>query len=249
MTETRQKPIEPLTEQEIASLIRAARPESLSGARARALISLLAYGGLRIGEALALRPHDVDLEGGTVSVLRGKGGKQRVAALLAEGIPHVERWMRKRRPVTSTGPLLCTVKRGANVNGGTMRPGQPLGRDYAQHLLRRLASRAGIDRRVHPHGLRHSHAHLLALRGKLPTDIMQQLGHANLATTSGYLNSFAPASRVDRLREEPATWKAARWKRGGEGLPATRKWTAEELAAMIEALHAQQAALLEEARA
>ena len=201
----RAKPIEPLSEQEIADLIRAARPESLTGARARALISLLAYGGLRISEALAVRPQDVDLEAGTIAILRGKGGKQRVVALLPEGVPHVERWMRKRKKLAPAGsPLLCTVKQGANVSAKlAMQPGRPLCRNYAQHLLRRLAERAGIERRVHPHGLRHSHAALLALRGKLPTDIRDQLGHSSLGTTSTYLEAFAPAARVARIRDEP----------------------------------------------
>lgn len=201
MTIRRQKPIEPLSEAEIGAMLKAvARPSSLTGARARATVALLAYAGLRIGEALALRPQDVDLEAGTVSVLRGKGGKQRVAALLVEGVIHVERWMRLRPATANGGPLLCTVSSGVNVNSGHIQPGGPLQRESVHRLLQRLATRAGIERRVHPHGLRHSHAHLLAARGKLPTDIMQQLGHANLATTSGYLDSFAPAPRIERLR-------------------------------------------------
>jgi integrase len=202
MTIRRQRPIEPLTEGEIEALALAAPRHSTTGARARALVSLLAYGGLRIGEALALRPQDVDLDAGTINVLRGKGGKQRVVAFLPEGRLHVERWLRRRQAVGVNGsaPLLCTISSGRNTNGrAPMRPGGPLAVEYAQQLLVRLAARAGIPRRVHPHGLRHSHAHLLASRGHLITDIRDQLGHVSLDTTSRYLDSFAPAGRVARL--------------------------------------------------
>lgn len=198
----REKPIEPLTEDELDRLIAAAPESNPSGARARALVSLLAYAGLRVGEALAVRPQDVDLEAGTVNVLRGKGHRQRIAALLPEGAVHIENWMeqRARAGLNGSHPLLCTISTGKNVLADTMEPGAPLGRPYVHRLLQRLAERAEVTRRVHAHGLRHSHAHILASRGKLVTDIRDQLGHSNLATTSGYLDSFAPAGRIERLR-------------------------------------------------
>lgn len=199
MRTKRAKPIETLSEDQVIDLIRAASGRAPSGVRNRALLAVLYYAGLRVGEALSLRVSDVDLERGQVSVRRGKGAKQRVAALLPGGVPYVERWVRLRRSLGMRGPLFCTISSGGNELAGEMKPGRPLLRPYVAAVLRRLAQRAGIESRVHPHGLRHSHARLLAERGAMMPDVRDQLGHNSLATTSAYLDSFAPAGRVQRL--------------------------------------------------
>src|SRR6266496_2415806 len=79
-----------LTPKEIESLIRACSNRAPTGVRNRALIALAWRSGLRIGELLALRPKDVDLDTGTLVVQHGKGDKRRIvgvdtgtAALLA----------------------------------------------------------------------------------------------------------------------------------------------------------------------
>ena len=56
----------------------------------------------------------------------------------------------------------------------------------------RLARRAGIEKRVHPHGLRHTHAAELAFEGAPMNLIEAQLGHSSLATTSRYLAPHRP---------------------------------------------------------
>ena len=67
--------------------------------------------------------------------------------------------------------------------------------------LKRLAKRAGIDKRVHPHGFRHSHAvHLLRKGVPLP-DIQRQLGHLNLATTDEYLRGLGAGEHVEKVRD------------------------------------------------
>lgn len=72
---------------------------------------------------------------------------------------------------------------------------------YVQLMLKRLAGRAGIDKRVHPHGFRHSHAvHLLRKGVPLP-DIQRQLGHLNLATTDEYLRGLGAGERVEKVRD------------------------------------------------
>jgi integrase len=56
----------------------------------------------------------------------------------------------------------------------------------------RLAIRAGIEKRVHPHGLRQTHAYELTMEGVPVPIIRQQLGHASLATTDRYVGHLAP---------------------------------------------------------
>ena len=64
----------------------------------------------------------------------------------------------------------------------------------------RMARRAGVDKRVHPHGFRHTFAAELAAEG-VPLNVIQQaLGHSTAATTSRYLDHIAPQQVIDTLR-------------------------------------------------
>lgn len=105
--------------------------------------------GLRVSEALALRPSDLDLAAGTVRV---RDIPLPVAP--ATSAP-LARWLDLRAGLGLNGrqPLFCTISAGE-----VREKGQPLSSSYVRALLPRLAARAGIDRRVHPNALRHSHA-------------------------------------------------------------------------------------------
>ena len=65
-----------------------------------------------------------------------------------------------------------------------------------RRLLPRLARRAGIEKRVHAHGLRHAHA----AEGVPVNVVQQQLSHGSLATTDRYLRHIAPRERVEAMR-------------------------------------------------
>lgn len=77
----RRSPAELLTTDEIRALIRACSARAPTGIRNRALIAVLYRGGLRISEALALYPKDLDQGAGTVTVLHGKGDQRRTAGM------------------------------------------------------------------------------------------------------------------------------------------------------------------------
>jgi integrase len=78
--------------------------------------------------------------------------------------------------------------------------GRPIKDSYVRTLLPRLARRAGIDKRVHPHGLRHTHAYEVMMEGVPVPIIQQQLGHVSLETTSRYLAHLAPKDVIDRMQ-------------------------------------------------
>ncbi len=189
-------PAEILTADEVTALVRACSSRAPTGIRNRALIVLLYRGGLRIAEGLALYPKDVDRQAGTVRVLRGKGNRARTIGLDPEAFALLERWLdtRARRGLNSRYPLFCTLD------------GRPIDTSYVRHLLPRLAHKAGIETRVHAHGLRHTHAAELAREG-MPVNLIQaQLGHSNLGTTSRYLAHIAPAELIEAMKKRPA-WR------------------------------------------
>ena len=76
---------------------------------------------------------------------------------------------------------------------------------YVRGLMPRLARRVGIEKRVHPHGLRHTHAAELAFEGVPMNAIQAQLGHSSLATTSRYLAAHRPG-RVGHKAMQARTW-------------------------------------------
>ena len=101
-------------------------------------------------------------------------------------------------------PLFCSV-----ANGRTRKAGARMSPSYLRQLLPRLAERAGIDKRVHVHGLRHTHASELAHeRLRLPA-IAAQLGHASTATTDAYLRKITAADLQDDMAAIGRTIDAA----------------------------------------
>jgi integrase len=79
--------------------------------------------------------------------------------------------------------------------------GRPMKASYLIELLPRLARQAGIQKRVHAHGLRHTHAYELMMEGVEIPIIQRQLGHVSLATTSIYLNHIAPRQVIEAMRK------------------------------------------------
>ena len=185
---------EVLTESEMNAIIGACSATSLTGIRNRALLTILYRGGLRIAEALALRPADIDPDRGTVRVLHGKGDKSRTLGLEPGAMAAVQRWADKRRQAGIRGRvLLCTL------NGG------PMSQQYVRAMLRRAADSAGIERRVVPHQMRHTHAAELVSEGVSMPVIRDQLGHSSLAVTDRYLRDIAPGEVIAAMQRRQWT--------------------------------------------
>jgi integrase/recombinase XerC len=179
-------PAETLTRDEVGRLLSAVGGQSSTALRNRALIATLYRGGLRISEALALRPSDVDADSGELHIRKAKGRKSRRVKLDAGALDTVNLWRERRKALGFAGraPLFCGIK-GAGA-GGELKTA------YIRRLLPKLAERAGIDKRVHAHGLRHSRAAELAGEG-VPVNVIQDvLGHTSLSTTNTYLAHVHP---------------------------------------------------------
>jgi site-specific recombinase XerD len=171
-------------------LIRACSRRAPTGIRNRALIAVLWRCGLRIGEALTLELRDLDLELGTIRVRFGKGGKSRTVGVDEQTAALLARWIDRRRTlnVGARSALFCTLQ-GGRLNDS-----------YVRRLLPRLARKAGITKRVHPHGLRHTYAAEL-VREQVPINVVRDaLGHSSLAITDRYLRDIAPTQVIDAMR-------------------------------------------------
>ncbi len=183
-------PVEILTPDEVRALAAQCSATSSLGIRHSAIIVLLYRSGLRIGEAMEVREKDIDFEIGSVAVLYGGGGRRRTVGIDPGAYEHIEAWIERRRTlrISDPVPLLCTLRGG------------PLNPSYVRAVFRRLGRSAGIEKHVHPHGLRHTHAYELMMEGIPMPIIQQQLGHASLESTDTYLAHIAPKQVIDTMR-------------------------------------------------
>ena len=202
----RKNPIEILTPDEVWALIRTCSRRAPSGRRDACLIALCAFAGLRTAEALQLLPSQIrrDEDGGVeIGDFLGKGGKRRSASVIPGGEQPILDWLGARKKLDlpsrvsvegkrSSPPLLCSISNGSK--------GKPLNARNVRAMIKRRAERAGIEKRVHLHGLRHFHAFLLAHKGVKLHVVQRQLGHERLDTTSTYISYLTAKDVGDEIR-------------------------------------------------
>lgn len=178
-----------LSRDEIERLIAAASArEGAAGVRLICLMELAYASGLRVSELLGLKVQAVRRDPAYL-IVRGKGGKERLAPLNDAARTAVKAWLVLRDAEKARGDSSWLFPSGG-------RSGHLTPRRFAQ-LLDQAAVDAGIDRaRVSPHVLRHAFAtHLL--EGGADLRIVQTLlGHADIATTQIYTHVA-----TDRLTE------------------------------------------------
>jgi len=161
------------------------------GPRNKALIAILYRGMLRVSEALSLHEKDLNEAAGTVRVLRGKGGRPRTIGLDGGAWTFLNNWREQRRQLGLNGesPLFCTLE-----------VGKPVQTAYVRKMMKRVARRAGIEKRVHPHALRHTGACELREEGMDVGVISRQLGHTSIITTQRYLDHIRPQAVINAIR-------------------------------------------------
>jgi site-specific recombinase XerD len=152
-----------------------------------ALVGVLARAGLRLSEALALNTDDVELRprSGWALIRQGKGAKERQVPLNTELRWAVTEYL-DARPEGMASELALFVTRS----------GKRLGPRAVQRMVAGAARRAGIERQVTPHMLRHTFATRFLQKGGDLATLRAILGHASIATTSRYLHPNAAQMQV-----------------------------------------------------
>lgn len=137
------------------------------------LIKTLFQSGARVSEFVGLRVADLFFDEQMLLIEKGKGGKSRYVPILAELSQEIRTHLGNRK----IGYLFETNRHSA------YSPRR------VQQIVKDVAERAGITKRVYPHLLRHSVATTLLERG-MPIDQIQKfLGHSKLETTQIYAES------------------------------------------------------------
>jgi integrase/recombinase XerD len=156
-----------LNRNEIFNLI-----EKTENIKHRLIIELLYSTGLRLSECVNLKYSNIDLSDGIGWVRSGKGSKDRIFIISEIFKKDLLHYIENTKPNTKGYIFL--------VNGKKMST------RGIQYVIKTAANRAGIDKDVHVHTLRHSFATHLLENGVDIRKIQKLLGHSNLQTTQIY---------------------------------------------------------------
>jgi integrase/recombinase XerD len=170
---------ETLTGEEQRQLLMQPNPAAPTGLRNLCMMQLMLDAGLRTSEVLKLRVRDIDWMSGKLTVVRGKGDKDRVLWLNEDALDRLREW-RERRPEQ---PPKASAEPGFLFT--TLR-GDPVRDNYYRKTVKRYAVKAGIFKDVHPHTLRHTFATDLYRETKNIRMVQKALGHADISTTMLY---------------------------------------------------------------
>jgi integrase/recombinase XerC len=187
-----------LTLEEVKRLLARPDPSTPQGMRDRAILELLYASGLRVSEIVRLEVEDVNLPTRETRVW-GKRSKERMVLMGEPAATALEVYLRKGR-----SELLGRSKsRELFLN----RYGGRLAERRVQHLVEDYAREAGIEKRVHPHLLRHTFATHLLDGGADLRVVQELLGHTSLASTQVYTHVSQSQARKVYLAAHPRAQK------------------------------------------
>ena len=185
---------EALTPEEMERLLDAPSGDSPEAWRDRAMLELLYATGIRVSELVSLELGDIDLEQGFVRCF-GKGSKERLIPVHQAAVESIRSYLAHGR-----GGLAKAVSgQAAFLN----RKGSRLTRQGFWLILKALAGRAGIDRNISPHSLRHSFATHLLHGGAPLRNVQELLGHASITTTQVYTHLTSEHVRSEYAKAHP----------------------------------------------
>ena len=172
---------------EVELLLEQPRCTDLKGYRDKAMLELLYSTGIRVGELISLKISDVDLENGTITC---GGTKSRTLPLSAAAVKSVSEYITfiRRQMVRDLHEEILFV----NVNG------DPMTRQGFWKLLKGYQQKAGIQKNITPHTLRHSFAAHSLQNGSDMKSVQKLMGHSDVSTTgmyAEYANEAASRSR------------------------------------------------------
>jgi len=166
-----------LTEAEVDALLEAPTVSDPLGHRDRTMLEVLYATGLRVSELVSLKHNQVNLNQGVMRVV-GKGNRERLIPLGDEAVGWLQQFMQ--------GPRVeILLERQTDYLFPTRR-GDRMTRQAFWHIIKRYSKKAGVEKELSPHTLRHAFATHLLNHGADLRVVQMLLGHSDLSTTQIY---------------------------------------------------------------
>ena len=169
-----------LSEQEINSLISAIDLSKGEGERNRAMLETMYSCGLRVSELIHLKISDLFFDEGFIKIV-GKGNKERFVPIHFRAQKYIIMYMNEIRTFLS-------IKKGFEDTLFLNRRGKSLSRQMIFMILKDLAIKINLNKKISPHTFRHSFATHLLKNGADLRAIQQMLGHESITTTEVYVH-------------------------------------------------------------
>lgn len=150
--------------------------------RDNVVLELFLATGCRASEVVHMKIEDINLQEEYIKV-HGKGNKERIVFLAPRAIEFLEKYLSNR----SSGSVI--VSKRAPYSG--------LKRNSLENIIRAIAQRAGMERRVFPHLLRHTFATQALNRGMPISGLCDLMGHASIETTRIYAKNSRQKLKYD----------------------------------------------------
>ncbi len=159
-----------LIEEEVTQML-----NSSTNQKEKLIVELLAYTGVRVSELCAIRINDIDLTNRSLRIRGGKGDKDRLVIFSDRIIPDLRLYTLETRERNPKNEFLFPTTKSKRISPVTV-----------ERIVRNLAKRAGISKKVTPHVLRHTFATSLLRNGADIRIIQVLLGHSSISTTQIY---------------------------------------------------------------
>ena len=184
-----------LTVDEMKRLLDVPDTTNSVGIRNRVILEL-SYSGLRVDEVLSTKLEHVDLVSNSLTIICGKGKKDRVVPMTSEAIYWVKRWLNRRKDFIGTNDDLSYLL----ITQG----GRPIMRRNLAHFIKKWAKKAAIPIDISPHDLRRDTATHLAENGAPIRQLQALLGHATLRITAKYIRLSDEKIKHEHKKTHPS---------------------------------------------
>jgi integrase/recombinase XerD len=183
-----------LSEADVEALLEAPDADTVLGLRDRAMLETLYASGLRVTELVTLKVAQVSLDMGVVRVM-GKGSKERLVPLGEAASDMIQRY---------AGSARIEILGGKKSDDMFVtQRGRAMTRQMFWHMIKRYAIKAGVNKPISPHTLRHAFATHLINHGADLRVVQLLLGHADITTTQIYTHVARERLKLIHAQHHP----------------------------------------------
>jgi integrase/recombinase XerD len=176
-----------LTEDEVEAIVAIPNMRYFTGERNRVLLNFYLNTGARLSEGIDVKWTDIDLNSGSIYIVDGKGGKDRVIWIGGEYLTELQHWRTRQGQQLGRCEFVFTTHKG-----GQLQP------RYIEQMVNNYRDRAGLEKHITPHMLRHTFATRYLEKTKNIRKVQEALGHTDVSTTMVYTH-VVPGDIMDMI--------------------------------------------------